>query len=65
MLDARSYYYAHKDDKLRRDGPSRAASLVRALLYFKKLVDSQKLEPEMVRSTPLAMSSYKCVGGLC
>ncbi|GAA5975135.1 hypothetical protein JCM11641_004362 [Rhodosporidiobolus odoratus] len=54
-----NYFYSHKDDKTRRTGPSRAASLLRALLYFRRLVVTGQLEPEMARKTPLCMSSYK------
>ncbi|BGP15274.1 Carnitine O-acetyltransferase mitochondrial [Rhodosporidiobolus nylandii] len=54
-----NYFYSHKDDRSRRTGPSRAASLIRALLYFRRLVITQQLEPEMARKTPLCMSSYK------
>ncbi|BGP07304.1 GTPase required for pre-60S ribosomal subunit nuclear export and maturation [Rhodotorula toruloides] len=54
-----NYYYAHKDDRSRRTGPARAAGLLRALLYFRRLCITQQLEPEMARKTPLCMSSYK------
>uniref|UniRef100_A0A0K3CET4 Nucleolar GTP-binding protein 2 n=2 Tax=Rhodotorula toruloides TaxID=5286 RepID=A0A0K3CET4_RHOTO len=54
-----NYYYAHKDDRSRRTGPARAAGLLRALLYFRRLCNTQQLEPEMARKTPLCMSSYK------
>lgn len=32
-----NYFYSHKDDRSRRTGPSRAAGLLRALLYFRRL----------------------------
>ncbi|GAA6022135.1 hypothetical protein JCM10207_000773 [Rhodosporidiobolus poonsookiae] len=54
-----NYFYAHKDDRSRRTGPSRAAGLLRALLYFRHLTITQQLEPEMARKTPLCMRSYK------
>ncbi|GAA5916337.1 hypothetical protein JCM8208_005308 [Rhodotorula glutinis] len=54
-----NYFYSHKDDRSRRTGPSRAAGLLRALLYFRRLAVTQQLEPEMARKTPLCMSSYK------
>ncbi|KWU47342.1 nucleolar GTP-binding protein 2 [Rhodotorula sp. JG-1b] len=54
-----NYFYSHKDDRTRRTGPARAAGLLRALLYFRRLVVTQQLEPEMARKTPLCMSSYK------
>lgn len=30
----------YQDDKSRRNGPARAASLIRALLYFRRLVET-------------------------
>jgi carnitine O-acetyltransferase len=33
-----NYFYAHKDDKTRKTGPSRAAGLTRALLFFRRLL---------------------------
>lgn len=54
-----NYYYVHKDDKTRRTGPARAASLIRALLYFRRLVETEVIEPEMIKTTPLDMSTYK------
>ena len=35
-----NYFYVHKDDKGRRSGPKRAASLVRALMYFREMTES-------------------------
>ncbi|GJN89602.1 hypothetical protein Rhopal_002589-T1 [Rhodotorula paludigena] len=54
-----NYFYSHKDDRTRKTGPSRAAGLIRALLYFRRLLINEQLEPEMARKTPLCMSSYK------
>ncbi|GAA6039083.1 hypothetical protein JCM8097_005311 [Rhodosporidiobolus ruineniae] len=54
-----NYFYAHKDDRARKTGPARAAALLRALLYFRRLVVTEQLEPEMARKTPLCMASYK------
>ncbi|KAH8114647.1 acyltransferase ChoActase/COT/CPT [Phellopilus nigrolimitatus] len=53
-----SYFYVHIADKLVRDPAKRAAQLIRALLPFKELVESGRLEPDRVRSTPLCMASY-------
>lgn len=53
-----NYYYVHKDDKSRRNGPARAAALVRAMLYFRRMVETGVLEPEMVKTTPLDSSTY-------
>ncbi|KAK7056966.1 Carnitine O-acetyltransferase mitochondrial [Paramarasmius palmivorus] len=54
-----SYYYVHVDDRLRRDPAKRAASLIKAMLPFRELTESQQLEPEKVRGAPLCMDSYK------
>ncbi|KAG8904608.1 Carnitine O-acetyltransferase mitochondrial [Tulasnella sp. 403] len=54
-----SYFYVHVDDALRGDIVSRAASLVKALLPFRELVETQQLAPEKVRGIPIDMSSYK------
>lgn len=74
-----NYFYSHRDDKTRRNGPARAAGLTRALMYFRQMTESyvclypiftpltpmhlffnsQQLEPEMARTTPLCMASYK------
>ncbi|KAF7980471.1 hypothetical protein HWV62_37946 [Athelia sp. TMB] len=54
-----SYYYVHVADKRRRDAPKRAASLVKAMLPFREMVESGTLEPEKVRGAPLCMDSYK------
>ncbi|KAJ3506916.1 hypothetical protein NLJ89_g6599 [Agrocybe chaxingu] len=54
-----SYFYIHVDDKLRRDPAKRAASLVKAMLPFREMVEGGRLEPEKVRNAPLCMDSYK------
>ncbi|KAL0069883.1 Carnitine O-acetyltransferase mitochondrial [Marasmius tenuissimus] len=54
-----SYFYVHLDDKSRRDPAKRAASLIKAMLPFRDLTESQQLEPEKVRGAPLCMDSYK------
>ncbi|WRT63165.1 uncharacterized protein IL334_000068 [Kwoniella shivajii] len=56
-----SYFYIHKRG-LGGKGKSqeeRAAELIRATVEFKKLVDSELLEPEKVKGQPLAMNSYQ------
>ncbi|PFH53330.1 hypothetical protein AMATHDRAFT_55212 [Amanita thiersii Skay4041] len=60
-----SYFFVHVDDRLRRDPAKRAASLVKAMLPFRELVESGKLEPEKVRGTPLCMDSYKWLFHAC
>ncbi|KIL61871.1 hypothetical protein M378DRAFT_13210 [Amanita muscaria Koide BX008] len=55
-----SYFFVHVDDKVRKNQPAkRAASLVKAMLPFRDLVESGRLEPEKVRGVPLCMESYK------
>lgn len=73
-----SYFYVHVDDLWRKGQVKRAASLVKAILPFRAMVEScvqsalhchnfsrltysfrGSLEPEKIRGTPLAMSSYK------
>jgi len=54
-----SYFFVHMDDPLRRDQASRAASLVKAMIAFRDLTESGRLEPEKVRGNPLCMASYK------
>ncbi|KAF9555322.1 acyltransferase ChoActase/COT/CPT [Agrocybe pediades] len=54
-----SYFFVHMDDRLRRDPAKRAASLIKAMLPFRELVESGRLEPEKVRGAPLSMASYK------
>ncbi|KAL8290043.1 hypothetical protein RQP46_002982 [Phenoliferia psychrophenolica] len=59
VVPGSNYFYLHKGDKTRKTGPKRAAGLVRALMYFRKMTETQQLEPEMARTTPLCMASYK------
>ncbi|KAL5520033.1 hypothetical protein ACEPAG_1693 [Sanghuangporus baumii] len=53
-----SYFYVHAE--LGQLGiAERAARLIKAMLPFRELVESGRLEPEYVRSSPLCMDSYK------
>ncbi|KAI0917381.1 hypothetical protein AcW2_007518 [Taiwanofungus camphoratus] len=54
-----SYFYVHVDDKYKPGQAKRAASLLKAMLPFRYLVESKQLEPEKVRGMPLSMGSYK------
>ncbi|KAK1920548.1 acyltransferase ChoActase/COT/CPT [Papiliotrema laurentii] len=55
-----SYFYVHKHGLGKgKNQAQRAAELVRATVEFKKLVDSERLEPEKVKGKPLCMASYK------
>ncbi|OLL23497.1 Carnitine O-acetyltransferase, mitochondrial [Neolecta irregularis DAH-3] len=60
-----SYFYAHKDDRRRRDQVDRAAAITTAALCFKKMVDEKSLEPEHMRGVPLSMESYKWMFNAC
>ncbi|KAF8514213.1 acyltransferase ChoActase/COT/CPT [Hysterangium stoloniferum] len=60
-----SYFYVHIDDKKVKTPAKRAATLLKALLPFRDLTESQQLEPEKVRHVPLAMSSYKWLFNAC
>lgn len=53
-----SYFYAHKDDKHRRTGTKRAGALLKAMLHFRKLVESEQLAPEKTKAGPLCSASY-------
>ncbi|KAJ1988385.1 Carnitine O-acetyltransferase mitochondrial [Coemansia spiralis] len=53
-----SYFYAYKDDKLRRKASQRAAAIVRAAWEFRRQVATGELSPEMARTTPLCSHSY-------
>ncbi|ORX68228.1 choline/Carnitine O-acyltransferase, partial [Linderina pennispora] len=53
-----SYFYAYKDDKLRRKATQRAAAIVRAAWQFRAQVESRTLAPEMARDTPFCSHSY-------
>ncbi|KAJ6462051.1 acyltransferase ChoActase/COT/CPT [Mycena vitilis] len=54
-----SYFYVHVDDRLRAKPAQRAASLLKAMLPFRHMTETQELEPEKVRGAPLCMDSYK------
>ena len=54
-----SYFYVHVKAAEGKGRDERAAELVKSLLLFRQLVESQKLEPEKIKGSPLAMSSYK------
>ncbi|KAF8272004.1 acyltransferase ChoActase/COT/CPT [Lactarius quietus] len=54
-----SYFFLHMADPAIQDAPKRAATLIKAMLPFRTLVESAQLEPEKVRGAPLCMDSYK------
>ncbi|PWN27023.1 putative carnitine O-acetyltransferase mitochondrial precursor [Jaminaea rosea] len=53
-----SYFYAHKDDKLRTTAPKRASALLKGVLAFRKLVESEELAPEKTKTGYLCSGSY-------
>ncbi|KAH7884917.1 acyltransferase ChoActase/COT/CPT [Phlebopus sp. FC_14] len=65
-----SYFYVHRDVGRARvpdggtrpgvgRGTAKAAMLVKAMLGFREMTESQTLEPEMIKGVPLCMDSYK------
>ncbi|KAI9683406.1 MAG: Carnitine O-acetyltransferase mitochondrial [Trizodia sp. TS-e1964] len=60
-----SYFYSHRDDRLRRNPAKRAAALTTATLEFKKQVDEGTLEPEYMKGLPICMDSYKWMFNCC
>ena len=53
-----SYFYVHRDDRARRTGPKRAASQLKAMLQFRKLLESEQLAPEKTKAGPMCSGSY-------
>ncbi|CAN6640543.1 carnitine O-acetyltransferase, mitochondrial [Trichomonascus vanleenenianus] len=60
-----SYFFAFKDDKLRKNPAKRAAALTSAALTFKHQVDSGSLEPEYMRKNPICMDAYQWMFNAC
>ncbi|KAG9303461.1 hypothetical protein G9A89_013788 [Geosiphon pyriformis] len=60
-----SYFYAYKDDKLRKDPATRAAAIVTAALQFRDWVINEQLEPEYSKGLPLDMESNKYMFHAC
>ncbi|KAJ2344789.1 Carnitine O-acetyltransferase mitochondrial, partial [Coemansia sp. RSA 2671] len=53
-----SYFYAYKDDRLRRKPTQRAAAIVRAAWEFRRQVGSRELAPETTKAGALCSHSY-------
>ncbi|UZJ51858.1 hypothetical protein CBS101457_001178 [Exobasidium rhododendri] len=53
-----SYFYVHRDDKSRKTGTKRAASQLKAMLQFRKMLESEQLAPEKTKSGPMCSGSY-------
>ncbi|KAG1048215.1 hypothetical protein G6F43_009376 [Rhizopus delemar] len=60
-----SYFFAYKDDKLRKAPAQRAAAITTAALEFKKMVVEKTLEPEYAKGEPMCMDSYKYMFNNC
>ena len=60
-----SYFFSHKDDRHRKLPAQRAAALTKAALSFKRMVDTDALEPDYMRKAPIAMSSFRYGSGVC
>ncbi|KAF9433454.1 Carnitine O-acetyltransferase mitochondrial [Entomortierella beljakovae] len=60
-----SYFYAYKDDRLRRKNTTRAAAIIQAAMDFRRQVVDESLAPEMVKKTPLDSSTYKYMFNAC
>ncbi|KAG0171267.1 Carnitine O-acetyltransferase mitochondrial [Apophysomyces sp. BC1034] len=60
-----SYFFAYKDDKLRKAPAQRAAAITTAALEFKRQVVEKALEPEMAKGEPMCMDSYKYMFNNC
>ncbi|KAF8272209.1 hypothetical protein EI94DRAFT_1718731 [Lactarius quietus] len=54
-----SYFFVHMMDPTIQDAPKRAATLIKAMLPFRMLVESAHMEPDKFRGVPLCMDSYK------
>lgn len=53
-----SYFYMHKDDRRARTAATRAATQLKAVLQFRKLVESEQLSPEKTKAGPMCSGSY-------
>ncbi|KZT34375.1 acyltransferase ChoActase/COT/CPT [Sistotremastrum suecicum HHB10207 ss-3] len=53
-----SYFYVHVDGNTKSQA-RRAAELIKSMLPFKHLVETQQLAPEKVKGVPICMDSYQ------
>ncbi|KAF9582836.1 Carnitine O-acetyltransferase mitochondrial [Lunasporangiospora selenospora] len=60
-----SYFYAYRDDLLRKKNTSRAAAIIQAAMDFRRQVVDESLAPEMAKKSPLDSSTYKYMFNAC
>ncbi|EJC98006.1 acyltransferase ChoActase/COT/CPT [Fomitiporia mediterranea MF3/22] len=60
-----SYFYVHQEIGKMGSAAERAARLIKAMLPFRELVETRRLEPERVRGIPLCMDSYRWLFNAC
>ncbi|KAG0306958.1 Carnitine O-acetyltransferase mitochondrial [Dissophora globulifera] len=60
-----SYFYAYKDDVLRKKPTQRAAAIIQAAMDFRRQVVDESLAPEMAKKSPLDSSTYKYMFNAC
>ncbi|KAJ1674076.1 Carnitine O-acetyltransferase mitochondrial, partial [Spiromyces aspiralis] len=60
-----SYFFAFKDDKLRKKQTRRAAVIIRAALEFREQIITGELEPEALKKVPMCSYSYKFMFNAC
>ncbi|KAF2764937.1 putative carnitine O-acetyltransferase mitochondrial precursor [Teratosphaeria nubilosa] len=53
-----NYFYKHADDRKRRNNVTRASALLKGMLVFRQMVESDQLAPEATKAGPLCSSSY-------
>ena len=53
-----NYFYKHQDDRRRKDNVSRSSALIKGLLAFRRLVESEQLAPEKTKTGALCSASY-------
>jgi hypothetical protein len=53
-----SYFYVCQDDRTRKTAAKRAASQLKAMLQFRKLIESEQLSPDKNKNGSLCSASY-------
>ena len=60
-----SYFFVHVKGDAGVTQAGRAAALLRAMLFFRELVETQQLEPDKVKDKALSMASFKYLFHAC